>query len=160
MVNSSSTGNRTGLWLTCVIHTALVFGAAPILYWVLICLQNLPFHFGMLVAASVGIPASYLLFGLPLLATSAASAAAALWLSKLKFIWWRFALGTVLGSLLGLALGQFILRELRNSEAYSMFWSPCLIVGGLIGLLLTSIWRLSDRWACKINNGITRRGVS
>jgi hypothetical protein len=139
------------LWLTFVIHTALIFAAAPLIYLALICLQNLPFHFGIFLSAAVGLPASYVLFGLPLLAAAAASAAFAQWLSSLRPIWFRLGFGAVVGCLLGLALGAFMLRELRGSEAHGMYWLPCSITGGLLGLSLTGIWRLSRSWATVIS---------
>jgi hypothetical protein len=75
MHSGDNSSIRSVLWLTFVIHTALIFAAAPLIYWALICLQNLPFHFGIFLSAAVGLPASYVLFGLPLLAAAAASAA-------------------------------------------------------------------------------------
>lgn len=141
-------------WLAFVIHTALIFAAAPVAYWALICLQTLPFHFGMLVSAAVGLPASYLLFGLPLLAIAAGSAAFARWLATLRSIWLRLGLGAGLGCVLGLALGAYMLRELRGLEAYGMYWLPCPVTGGLLGLAFTGIRRLSRSWAAVITKGI------
>jgi hypothetical protein len=151
---------RSGPWLTFVIHTALVFAAAPMVFWALICLQNLPFHFGIFLSAAVGLPASYLLFGLPLLAAAAASAAFARWLSSIRLIWFRLGFGAVVGCLLGLALGAFTLRELHGSEAYAVYWSPCPITGGLLGLSFTGIWRLSRSWATAITRRTAEPGAA
>ena len=151
---------RGGMWLTFVIHTALMFAAAPVVYWALVCLQNRPFHFGMLVSAAVGLPASYLIFGLPLLAVAAGSAALARWLAALRHIWLRLGLGAGMGCVLGLALGAYMLRELHASEAYPMYWLPCPITGSLLGLAFTGIWRLSRSWAAVITKGVAEPGAS
>ncbi len=142
------------MWLAYGIHTALVFAVAPLAYWTFFCLENLPFHFGMLVSAAVGLPASYLVFGMPLLVVAAVSAAFARLLAALRSIWLRLGLGAGLGSVLGLALGAYMLRELRGSEDFGLYWRACPVVGAFLGMALTGIWRLSRGWAAVVTRQI------
>ena len=146
MLNQDKSQNQHAMWLPFLVHTALVFIVAPLLYWALIFLENLPFHFGMLVEASFGIPTSYILCGLPLLGASAISAELGLWLSKLGSIWYRLAFGAVVGCILGLALEGYLLWELRGAQGYQTFSIPCSFEGAFLGLCSTGIWRLSCRW--------------
>src|SRR5205814_104092 len=126
--------NTYSVWLGFLMHTVLIFCAAPLIYWVLTCLENLPFHFGMLVEASFGIPASYRLCGLPLLGASAISAGLGLWLSKLSCTSYRLGLGAVVGCMLGLALESYLLWKVRGSQGYQTFAIPCSLEGAFLGL--------------------------
>jgi hypothetical protein len=147
MISQDNSGTKQASWLPILIHTTLIFVAAPLLYWALICVQNLPLHFGMLVTAAFGIPDSYVLCGLPLLAASAVSARLGLWLSSLGSIWCRLALGAVVGCILRLALESYFLWHLRGSQAYQTFSIPCSFEGAFVGLCSPGIWRLSCRVA-------------
>ncbi len=147
-----------GMWLGFAIHTALIFVAAPLAYWTFICVENLPFHFGLLVSVAVGLPASYLIFGLPLLAVAAGSATFARSLAAVRSTWLRRGLGAGLGCVFGLALGAYLLLELRGSEGFGMYWLPCPVVGALLGLAFTGIWRLACRWAAVVTRGIAESG--
>jgi hypothetical protein len=143
MINGPNHQRQRTRGLAFLVHTTFVFTVAPLLYWVMTCLQNLPFHFGMLVEASFGIPRSYVLCGLPLLAASAVSAWLGLLLSKITSIWYRIGFGAVVGCLLGLALESYLLWELRDAQGYRTFAIPCACEGALIGLCSSGIWRLS-----------------
>jgi hypothetical protein len=154
MSNRSDSPTPWTLWLALIIHTALVVIVAPPIYWALVCLQYPPFHFGMLIAAAVGIPASYLVFGLPLLGVAAASAAYARWLSKAARFGHRLGLGAAGGCLLGLALGTYMLSGLRGSDAFGTYWFPCPITGALLGACFTGLWRLSYKAAAAVVVGI------
>ena len=134
---------QKALWLAFLIHMAFVFVAAPLLYWAFICLLNLPLHFGMLVTAAFGIPDSYMLCSLPLLAASAVSAGLGWWLSKLDSPWWRPAVGAVVGCILGVALEKYFLWDLRVSETYQTFSIPCSFEGVIIGVCSPYIWRVA-----------------
>jgi hypothetical protein len=101
-----------------------------------------------------------MLFGLPLLAAAAASAAFARWLAALRLVWLRLGLGAAGGCLLALALGAYMLRELRGSDTYSMYWLPCPITGVLLGLSFTGIWRLSRSWTAMVVRGIAEPGAA
>ena len=144
-VPNTRTESNPALWQSFLIHMAFVFVAAPLFYWAVICLLNLPLHFGMLVTAAFGIPDSYKLCSLPLLAASAVSAGLGLWLSHLGSVWWRLALGAVIGCILGVALEDYFLWDLRVSETYQTFSIPCSFEGVIIGVCSPCIWRLSCR---------------
>jgi len=160
MRNQNDVLTPGGMWLALVIHTAVIFAAAPVVYWAVLCLRDLPLHWGMLFAVAVGLPASYLFFGIPLLLAAAGSAVFARWLAALRSVWLRLALGGGLGCVLGLALGAYLLRELRGSEAFDLFWLPCPVTGALLGLAFTGIWRVSRGWAALVTKATAEPGAS
>jgi hypothetical protein len=151
--------NTHSLWLGFLMHSVVIFTAAPMLYWVLMCLRNLPFHFGMLVEASFGIPASYKLCGLPLLSAAAISAGLGFWLSKLCSIWYRLGLGAVTGCMLGLALESYLLWKVRGSQGYQTFSIPCSFEGAFLGLCFSSLSRFCYRGARTICGRIAEPGA-
>lgn len=144
------TRKTRSLWLGFLLHSGLIFTAAPLLYWGLMCLKNLPFHFGMLVEASFGIPPSYRLCGLPLLGAAAISAGVGFWLSRLSSTWYRLGLGALAGAGLGLALESYLLWKVRDSQGYQTFSIPCSFEGAFLGLCFSRLWLLCHRWAEKI----------
>lgn len=145
------------LWFPFLIHTAFLVLLSPLAYWTAACILVGHFDFGMALAVLVGLPGTYLFFGCSLLVASLGTTAATVWVARLASAWQRLVGGTVVGVAMGTLLGAYIALKLaRDGAAISRssssgeFWDalfPGPIAGLVLGLMLSSLWRLACRWA-------------
>jgi hypothetical protein len=153
-----------------MIHTALLLLLSPVVYWLSwgLLVGGWHFDFGSVLVLAIGVPMSYVLFSFSLLIACAAATFVAVQVSRRRLLFQRLGLGALAGAGIGALLGGYIATKLAQDAAAvgdSSGGSKELIMAGLItgavlGLLFSSLWRLSCSWAYAVSRGLFHQAAS